>query len=80
MMITEQIIILGAFFVLIIIYIFNSKLKYYKSEILIKNKIIYALENVKKKIVAGNIGRKIRDTIIVSLPLLYLQIWKLKKL
>ena len=80
MMITEQIIILGAFFVLIIIYIFNSKLKYYKSEILIKNKIIYALENVKKKIVAGNIGRKIRDTIIVSLPLLYLHIWKLKKL
>lgn len=42
--------------------------------------LLETLETIKKKIVAGNIGRKMRDTIIISLPLLYLQIWKLKKL
>ncbi|OHD99639.1 MAG: hypothetical protein A2W82_05395 [Sulfurimonas sp. RIFCSPLOWO2_12_36_12] len=42
--------------------------------------LLETLQTVKKKIVAGNIGRKMRDTIIVFLPLLYLQIWKLKKL
>lgn len=42
--------------------------------------LIEVMKTVKKRIVDEKANPRIRDLLIVSLPLLYIQIWNLKKL